>query len=135
MAAWWAIGALVGVGTAVGLAAAAAVPRFLLAAVPAALIGAAVGWGAFGWPEAVGGAAGGVAGAVGAVPVVAGAIRRGGTRAGLALLVCAAAAVVAVLAFIPIVGYVEGVLLPALGLRLRSRLPERYAGLRTLARD
>jgi hypothetical protein len=135
MAAWWAIGALVGIGAAFGLAAAVVVPRFFAAALPAAAAGAVVGFFGWGWPEAVGGALGGVAGAVGAAPVVAGAIRRGGTRGGLALFVAGGAVVVAALAFVPGVGYLEGVALPALGLRLRSRLPQRYAGLRTLARD
>ena len=43
--------------------------------------------------------------------------------------------VVAALAFVPLVGYVLVVALPLLGLRARSREPERHAGLRTLARD
>jgi hypothetical protein len=43
--------------------------------------------------------------------------------------------IVAALAFVPGLGYLEAVALPALGLRLRSRLPDRFAGLRTLARD
>ena len=135
MGAWYAIGVLVGIGAAFGLVSAALLPRWLLAAVPAAALGAVVGILASHWPEAVGGAAGGLAGALGAAPVVAGALRRGGTRTGLALLVAGAAAVVAALAFVPALGYVEALALPALGLRLRSRLPERYAGLRTLARD
>lgn len=135
MGAWYAIGVLVGVGAAFGLVAAAIVPRWLVAALPAAALGAAVGLLASHWVEAVGGAAGGVAGALGAAPVVAGALRRGGTRGGLALFVGLGAALVAGLAFVPALGYVEAVALPALGLRLRSRLPERYAGLRTLARD
>jgi hypothetical protein len=135
MGAWYAIGVLAGVGAAFGLGAAVAVPRWLVAAVPAAVLGAVVGLFASHWPEAVGGAAGGVAGAIGAAPVVAGALRRGGTKAGLALFVGAGACIVAALAFIPGVGYAEAVALPALGLRLRSRLPDRFAGLRTLARD
>jgi len=45
------------------------------------------------------------------------------------------AAVVAALAFVPVVGYVEALAVPALGLRLRRRAPERHAGLRTLAKD
>jgi hypothetical protein len=135
MAAWWAIGALVGVGAALGIAAAVAVPRWVLAALPGAALGAAAGWLGWAWPEAVGGAIGGVAGAIGAAPVIAGALRRGGTRGGLALFVLGGAVVVAALAFVPGLGYLEGVALPALGLRLRSRLPQRYAGLRTLARD
>ena len=39
------------------------------------------------------------------------------------------------LAFVPVAGYLEAVALPVLALRLRRRTPERYAGLRTLARD
>src|SRR5581483_887915 len=134
MGAWYWIGVFAGIGAALGLAAAAAFPRWLVAAVPAAALGAAVGYLAVNWPEAVGGAVGGLAGALGAAPVVAGAVRRGGTRAGLAVFVAIGAAVVAALAFVPALGYVEVLVLPAFGLRLRSRLPERYAGLRTLAR-
>jgi hypothetical protein len=66
--------------------------------------------------------------------VVTGALRRGGTRGGLAVLVAGAALVVAALAFIPIVGYLEAVVVPALAARLRGRAAERYAGLRTLAK-
>ena len=43
--------------------------------------------------------------------------------------------IAAALAFVPIVGYVLAVALPAFGLRTRSREPDRHAGLRTLARD
>ena len=52
-----------------------------------------------------------------------------------ALLVVIGAVVVAALAFVPVVGYVEALALPALGMRLRRRAGKRYAGLRTLARD
>jgi len=41
----------------------------------------------------------------------------------------------AVLAFVPLVGYLEAVAVPALAARARRRRPERYAGLRSLARD
>jgi hypothetical protein len=51
------------------------------------------------------------------------------------VLVGLAAVVTAGLAFVPALGYLEAVVLPALALRLRRREPERYAGLRTLARD
>jgi hypothetical protein len=135
MGAWYAIGVLAGVGVAFGLGAAVIVPRWLFAAVPAAGLGAAVGLLTARWPEAVGGGVGGLAGALGAAPVVAGALRRGGTKGGLALFVGIGACAVAGLAFVPGVGYLEAVVLPALGFRLRSRLPERFAGLRTLARD
>ena len=135
MGAWYWIGVLAGVGVAFGLVAAAIVPRWLLAAVVAVGLGVAVGLFVFDWPEAVAGGLGGAAGAFGAAPVVAGALQRGGTRGGVALFVGAGAVVVAGLAFVPGVGYLEAVVVPVLGFRLRSRLPERFAGLRTLARD
>jgi hypothetical protein len=78
---------------------------------------------------------GGLIGAAAAAVVVAGALRRGGTRGGLALIVAAVAAGIAVLALVPILGYLEAAVLPALAVRLRRSQPERYAGLRTLARD
>jgi hypothetical protein len=56
-------------------------------------------------------------------------------RVGTAVLVGAGALVVAGLAFVPVLGYLEAAALPALGLRLRRREPDRHAGLRTLARD
>jgi hypothetical protein len=34
-----------------------------------------------------------------------------------------------------VLGYVEAALVPALGARLRGRAAERYAGLRSLAKD
>ncbi len=71
----------------------------------------------FGWEEAVGGIAGGVAGGLAAIPVVRGALRRGGTRGGLAVFVALGAAVAAGLAFAPVVGYLELVALPGLALR------------------
>jgi hypothetical protein len=135
MGGWYTIGILAGLGAAFGILAAGIVPRLVFAAVAAVVAGAVVGYFVFGWPEAISGAAGGMLGSVGATPVVSGALRRGGTRAGVALLVGLAALVVAALAFVPIVGYVEAAVLPVLGRRLRRREPERHAGLRTLARD
>src|SRR3954453_16544416 len=134
MGAWYWIGVLAGVGTALGVAAAAVTPSWPIAALAAAAVGGVLGFVVWGVPEAIAALTGGVAGAVGAAPVVAGALRRGGTRGGLALFVLLGALVVAALAFVPVLGYVEVVALPVLGLRLRSRMPERYAGLRTLAR-
>jgi hypothetical protein len=87
------------------------------------------------WDEAVGGAAGAICGAIGSAPLVRGTLRRGGTRGGTALLLGLAALVGAALAFVPVLGYLEAVAVPALGARLRSRAPERHAGLRSLARD
>jgi hypothetical protein len=49
----------------------------------------------------------------------------------VALLALAAAAI----AFVPVAGYLEALLMPVLAIRVRKQTPERYAGLRTLARD
>jgi uncharacterized membrane protein len=86
-------------------------------------------------PQAAAIAVGGVLGSLGALELVRGALRRGGTRLGTALFVLLGAVVVAALAFVPVLGYVEAVALPALGMRLRRRGDQRYAGLRTLAKD
>jgi len=135
MGAWYTIGILVGLGAAIGVLAAGVVPRLVFVVAGAAVIGIAVGFLAFDWDEAVGGGVGGALGGLGAAPVVAGSLRRGGTRGGTAALVGLAAAVLAGLAFVPVLGYVEAAVLPLLALRARRREPERHAGLRTLARD
>jgi ammonia channel protein AmtB len=87
------------------------------------------------WTEVLAGAVGGVVGALAAGVIVSGALRRGGTRSGLALIVAALAGGLAGLAFVPLAGYVEAVALPVLAARLRRTQADRYAGLRTLARD
>jgi hypothetical protein len=141
---WYWIGVSAGLGAAVGALLAGAVGTVrtvLLAAVAAAaLAGAGLGfgideWQPGGWADVVAGAAGGLLGLLGAAQVVGGALRRGGTRGGTATLVAGAAVVVAAAAWIPVVGYLEALALPALAARLRRTQPERYAGLRTLARD
>ena len=135
MGAWYSIGVVVGIGTALGVAASATVRRLPVALAVAAALAVAVGLVFWGWPEAVGGVVGAACGAFGAAPFVEGTLRRGGTRGGTALLLAAAALVGVALAFIPIVGYLEAAAVLALGARLRRRAPETHAGLRTLARD
>ena len=138
MGSWYWIGVFAGLGVALGIAAAAGLAgrrTALLAPLLAAAIAVALGIALAGVGEAVGGGAGGILGAAGALQLVGGALGRGGTRVAMALLVVIGAAVVAALAFVPLVGYVEALALPALGLRLRRRAGKRYAGLRTLARD
>ena len=135
MGSWYTIGLLAGVGVAVGLLAAGLLPRLAAAAPGAAAVAVGIGFARFDWDEAVAGAVGGLLGALGATVIVTGALRRGGTRGGTAALVGLAAVVTAGLAFVPVLGYLEAVVLPAIALRLRRREPERYAGLRTLARD
>ncbi len=135
MGAWYSIGVLAGLGTSFGVAAEGALRRAPFAAILAAVAGVAVGLAFWSYGEAIGGVVGAVCGAFGAAPLVAGTLRRGGTRGGTAALLGAAALVGAALAFIPIVGYLEAVVVPAVGVRLRRRAPDTHAGLRTLARD
>jgi len=132
---WYTIGLAAGLGVAIGILAAGFFPRRWIAPVLAALVGLAIGLLVENWQEALAGFIGGFLGGLGATPIVRGALRRGGTRGGVAALVGGGAVIAAGLAFIPLVGYVLAVVLPALGLRTRSREPDRHAGLRTLARD
>lgn len=139
MGSWYWIGVCTGLGVAVGvlLAGLFAGTRFALTAalVLSAGAGVAIGYGLGQWDEAIGGGVGGALGALGAAQLVMGTLRRGGARFGTAIFVALAALVLAALAWIPIVGYLEAVLVPAFAARLRGRAPERYAGLRSLARD
>ncbi len=135
MGAWYTIGIFVGLGTALGVAATALAGRALIGAVAAAVVGVALGLVFSGWEQAAGAVVGAVCGAFGSAPLVAGALRRGGTRGGTSILLALAALVGAGLAFIPVVGYLEAIAVPILGARMRRRSPETHAGLRTLARD
>lgn len=112
----------------------------MLVPVVAVAIGLGLGWVISDWqPGTWGDRGAGVAGAalglLGAIPVVVGALRRGGTRGGTVTLLAGAALVLAGLAFVPALGYLVAVALPALAALLRRKRPERYAGLRTLAKD
>ena len=139
MGAWSTVGRAVGLGVALGTFFAgllSAGPGGRLAAIALGVAGGALaGVLVEDWEELAGGAVGGLLGAAAAAVVVAGALRRGGTRGGLALIVAAIAAGIGLLALVPVLGYVEAAVLPALAVRLRRTQPERYAGLRTLARD
>lgn len=139
MGSWYWIGVCAGLGVGIGvlLSGVLAGTRTALAAalLLAAGAGVAIGFGLGQWDEAVGGGAGGALGSIGAAQLVAGSLRRGGARLGTAVFVALAALVFAALAWIPVVGYLEATLVPLLAVRLRGRAPERYAGLRSLARD
>jgi hypothetical protein len=135
MGAWYWIGVFAGIGVAIGILVAGIYPRAVVAAAVAAVAGAAIAFGLHGWLEAIGGGVGGLAGGYGAAPVAGGALRRGGTRLGIGGLMALAALVAGGLAFVPVVGYLEALVMPALAIRVRRQTPERYAGLRTLARD
>jgi len=139
MGSWYWIGVCAGLGVGLGvlLAGLFAGTRIALTAalVLAAGLGVAIGFGLGQWDEAIGGGAGGTLGALGAAQLVQGTLRRGGARFGTAVFVGLAAILLAAVAWIPIAGYLEAVVVPAFAARLRGRAPERYAGLRSLARD
>src|SRR3954451_19411831 len=101
----------------------------------AAAVGVVIGLAIQNWDEALAAALGGLAGAAGAAQVVQGTLRRGGTRAGTAVLVGACGVAIAGLALIPVVGYLEAVGVPVLGARLRRGGGGRCAGLRLPAKD
>jgi hypothetical protein len=136
---WYWIGVSAGLGVAIGVLLVGilgATRAFLaLALVAAAGLGVLVGFALGDTAEAIGGGVGGVLGSIGAAQVVAGTMRRGGGRFGTAVFVGIAAVILAALAWIPAMGFVEAAVVPALAGRLRRRAPERYAGLRSLARD
>jgi hypothetical protein len=144
MGGWYWIGVCAGLGAGAGvlLAGLAGAGRMVLiaAGVLALAAGAGIGLGIDvrwpgGWGDLVAGVLGALAGALGTAQIVSGALRRGGTRGATAALVAGGALVVAALALVPVLGYLEALALPALAARLRKRAPERYAGLRTLAKD
>jgi len=139
MGSWYWIGVCAGLGVALGVLLAGVIAgaraALALALVLAAGGGVALGFALGQWDEAIGGGAGGALGAIGAAQLVAGTLRRGGARFGVAVFIGLAALLIAAVAWIPAAGYLEATLVPALAARLRGRAEERYAGLRTLARD
>jgi hypothetical protein len=140
MGAWYWIGVSAGLGAAAGVFIAGLTARWaVVAAVVSAAAGVGIGfaidsWKPGGWGDVAAGAVGGLLAALGAAVIVRGAIRRGGTRGGTAILVALVAVGVGIFAWAPVVGYLEALALPAFAARLRRRQPERYAGLRTLAK-
>ena len=139
MGGWYTVGLAAGLGAALGVLAAALLAATRAGVPGSALLGAVAGGLValiFGdWPEVLAGALGGLLAAAGAAPVARGTLARGGTRAGTAMLLGLSALVLAGLAFVPFVGYAEPLVVAVLGVRLRRRAGERYAGLRILARD
>jgi hypothetical protein len=132
---WYWIGVCAGLGAALGVLSLGTL-RDVRVALPVTLvIAVAAGWLLDDWSGAIAGAVGGVLGALGANPTVRGALARGGTRGGTALLVGGAALVLAALSFVPVIGYLVALAVPVLGVRARRRAGERHAGLRILARD
>jgi hypothetical protein len=141
---WYWIGVCLGIGVAVGVVHAGFWGKgresAILVTLSAVAVGLVLGWVISDWQPGAWGdrgaaVAGVVLGLLGAIPVVVGAMRRGGTRGGTVTLLAGAGLVLAGIGFIPVAGYLVAVVLPALALLLRRRRPERYAGLRTLAKD
>ena len=135
MGSWYWIGVCAGLGAALGVLGVGVLRDVRIALPLAVVVGAVVGWLLSDWAGAIAGGVGGVLGAFGATPTVRGALARGGTRVGTAVLVGGAALVLAAISFVPVLGYLVALALPVLGLRLRRRQGERHAGLRILARD
>jgi hypothetical protein len=139
MGSWYWIGVCAGLGVGIGVLLSGVLAgtrtALLAALLLAAGAGVALGFALGEWDEAIGGGAGGALGSIGAAQLVAGSLRRGGARLGTAVFVGLAALVLVAFAWIPVVGYLEATLVPLLAARLRGRAPERYAGLRSLARD
>jgi hypothetical protein len=138
MGAWYWIGLTLGLGVAVGLLLAAVFAAWRYGVVVSVLgalaIGVVGGLLLRGWIGVPGALVGAVVGSLSASVVARGALRRGATRGGTVFLMGAAALVVASLAFVPLVGYVVSVAVPAIAARRARSEPERYAGLRTLAK-
>ena len=138
MGPWYTIGLCLGLGLGIGVALAGVLGSNVLGVGVGALVGAAAG-AALGFAigdtaEVVAGGIGGFLGAIAAAAVVHGALRRGGTRLGIAAYVGVLGLLICLLALIPVVGYVEAVAIPLLAARMRGREAARFAGLRMLAK-
>jgi hypothetical protein len=135
---WYWIGLTLGLGVAFGLLAAALLAAWryglVASAVGALAVGVVAGLLLKGWIGLPGAVVGAMIGALSASVVARGALRRGATPGGTAFLMGSAAIVVGTLALVPVAGYVLAVVVPALAVRRVRRDPERYAGLRTLAK-
>ena len=132
---WYTIGAFLGAGIAVGLVLAgllASSTRGLVIALVLAVAVTAPFVVGFDWIEVVAAVVGAVLGVLSGWVVVQGALRRGGTRPGVAGFMAAGGLVLFLLAAIPLLGYAIAVAVPAYAGRIRSRQPTKYAGLRTL---
>ena len=138
MGSWYTIGLCLGLGLGIGLALVGILGSNVLGvgvgALVGALSGAGVGFAIGDTAEVLAGGVGGFLGALAGAAVVHGALRRGGTRLGIAAYVGVVGLLVCLFALIPFVGYVEVVVIPLVAVRMRGRQAARFAGLRTLAK-
>ena len=135
---WYTIGLCLGIGLGVGVVVTGIFGSNVLgvgaAAIAGAVIGAGIGVAIGDAAEVIAGGIGGFLGALSAAAVVHGALRRGGTRLGVAAFLGIIGALICFAALIPVAGYVEAVTIPVLAARMRGRQAARFAGLRTLAK-
>jgi len=138
VSAWYTIGLCLGLGLGLGAGFVGILGSNVigvgLGTIAGVAIGAVVGFAIGGAAETIVGGVGGFLGALAAAAVVHGALRRGGTRIGIAAYVGVLGLLICLLALIPAVGYVEAVAIPLLAARMRGRQAARFAGLRTLAK-
>jgi hypothetical protein len=138
MSDWYEIGITVGIGVAAGIAFAGVLGGlrfgFATTLLGALLVGVVAGLLVKGWLGVGGGVAGAVIGSISAASIVRGANRRGATLGGTTFLLLGAAVVVGLLALIPLVGYLEALVLPVVAARRSRNAPEKFAGLRSLAK-
>ena len=138
MGSWYTIALCLGLGLGVGVVLVGILGANVLAVgvgvAAGAAIGVAIGIAIGDTAEVVAGGIGGGLGALSAAAVVHGALRRGGTRVGIAVYVGALGLLICLLALIPAVGYALAVAVPLLAARMRGRQAARFAGLRTLAK-
>jgi hypothetical protein len=135
---WYEIGITLGLGIAAGVPVAGIFAGwrfgFVASTLGALALGLLAGLLVKGWIGLPGALAGAVIGAVSASIVARGALRRGATQGGTAFIIGSAAIFIALLALIPVVGYVLAIVVPAVAARRARQEPERHAGLRTLAK-
>ena len=135
---WYLIGVTLGLGIAAGVLFAGILAGlsfgWITSTLGALAVGVVAGLLVHDWTGASGGVVGALIGTFSTAVVVRGALRSGATIGGTAVILIGAAVAVALIALIPAAGYVLAVVLPVLAVRRARSEPERYAGLRTLAK-
>ena len=135
---WYEIGVTLGLGLAAGVLVAGILGGlrfgFATSIFGAVGIGVIAGWLVKEEIGIGGGIVGGVIGAISTAIFVRAALATGGSVGATGVILVAAALVIALCSLIPVVGYVFAIVLPVMAYRRWRQLPERYAGLRTLAK-
>jgi hypothetical protein len=135
---WYLIGVTLGLGIAAGVLFAGILAGlsfgWITSTLGALAVGVVAGLLVHDWTGAGGGVVGALIGTFSTAVVVRGALRSGATIGGTAVILIGAAVAVALIALIPAAGYVLAVVLPVVAVRRARSEPERYAGLRTLAK-